>query len=57
MNKWINDSVEQLVRNYLYLWKRKMQMFTPKDQTNDVQPTLTMVDNQVNEPQIHLAQV
>lgn len=50
-------TVEQLVRNYLYLWKREMQMFTPKDQTNDVQPALTMVDNQVNEPQIHLAQV
>lgn len=57
MNKWINDSVEQLVRNYLYLWKRGMQMFIPKDQTNDVQPALTMLDNQVNEPQIHLVQV
>lgn len=34
-----------------------MQMFTPKDQINDVQPALTMLDNQVNESQIQLTQV
>lgn len=36
MNERINDTMEQLVRINLKLWKREMQMRTLRDQINEV---------------------
>lgn len=36
MNERINDTMEQLVRINLKLWKREMQMCTLRDQIKEV---------------------